>query len=103
MERQGEIIENIKRSKGNLLEKQNVGRDLAVKVAYPESSLAEHLQADKTEIQPEVGLLEKQQRYHMFIEKMQQLYKKEKRLAKKRTESYERMELSPVHSNTPIK
>lgn len=61
------------------------------------------MQADKSKVEPEVGLLEKQQRYHMFIEKMQQLAKKEKRLAKKRRESYERMELSPVHSTTPIK
>lgn len=39
----------------------------------------------------------------MFVEKMHQLYKKEKRLNRKRQESYNRMTLSPVHSSTPIK
>lgn len=39
----------------------------------------------------------------MFIEKMLQLYKSEKRLTKKRNQAYARMELSPVQSLTPIK
>lgn len=50
LERQGEIIENIKQAKENLLEKQSAGRNLALKVGYPGSSLAEHLEADKSTV-----------------------------------------------------
>lgn len=103
LERQGEVIENIKRTKESLLEKQSTGRDLAVKINYPGATLSEHLQADKSAAQPEVGLLEKQQRYQLFIEKMHQLYKKERRLEKKKKEGLARMSVTPVHSSAPIK
>mmetsp|Transcript_36751 Transcript_36751/g.44956 ORF Transcript_36751/g.44956 Transcript_36751/m.44956 type:complete len:119 (+) Transcript_36751:393-749(+) len=39
----------------------------------------------------------------MFVEKMMQLYRSEKRLARHKTQLLARMELAPVQSMTPIK
>ena len=39
----------------------------------------------------------------MFVEKMSQLYKTEKRLQKQRKQAFARMETAPVQSMTPVK
>ena len=46
---------------------------------------------------------DKKQRYEIFVDKMLQLYKSEKRLSFKRNQAYDRMRLAPVQSMKPIK
>ena len=44
-----------------------------------------------------------EQRYHLFLDKMLQLYRAEKRAAKKTKRAYKRMEMAPMSSHEPIK
>jgi len=73
LERQSEIIQNIKVAKKDILEKQSMGRQLALNVAYRKTDVEEHRASTQT-ASPNVASLEKEQRYHMFVEKMLQLY-----------------------------
>ena len=58
----------------------------------------------QTEIaESQTEYFERKQRYQIFIEKMHQLYKSEKRLEAKRKKALAAMELAPVQSMKPLK
>ena len=102
LERQAGIIANIKNTKKDILRKQSHGRQLALSIADSQAELEQHYETK--EISPEqIGHFEKEQRYTMFVEKMQQLYKNEKRLNAQRNKAMARMEMASVNSTTPIK
>ena len=52
-------------------------------IADPEVTLEEHLETKAIDPKQK-GFYEREQRYHMFIEKMMQLYRSERRLQKRR-------------------
>ena len=58
LERQSEIIQNIKVAKKDILEKQNMGRQLALNVAYRKTDIEDHRASTET-ASPQVASLEK--------------------------------------------
>ena len=63
LERQADIIANIKKSKKEILEKQTFGRKLALNISDPKTDLEAHLSGEK--LQPQnFDRFEREQRYH---------------------------------------
>ncbi len=86
------------------MEKQSTGRQLALNISDSQGiKLKDHLETKEINVQSQATLYEREQRYEMFVEKMLQLYKNEKRIKKAQKQALARMELAPVQSLTPIK
>ena len=104
LERQADIIQAIKVAKQDIVEKQSTGRQLALNVADPNAiELKTHMESRQIDVSAQASLFERQQRYQMFIEKMLQMYKNEKRQKKAARQALANMEMAPVQSLTPIK
>ena len=111
LEKQHEIKENIAKAKREIVSKQSDGLRLALNVSREKADVDGHIKAmgqrvvnSQTEIaESQTEYFERKQRYQIFVEKMHQLYKSERRLEAKRKKALAAMELAPVQSMKPLK
>ena len=76
------------------------GRDLAGRVIHDKLTPKGYRIAERPQ---NIDRVEKEQRYAIFIDKMLELYKNEKRLSRFRDNGLKAMELAPLQSTTPIR
>lgn len=86
MEATTQILENIKLHKRLIQEKTEVGRSLSAHVS-------ESMRMDQ---------FEKEQRYELFINKMQRLYKNERNFETKKKKAFKAMAFSTLTSTKPL-
>jgi hypothetical protein len=82
-----EVLRNIEGYKRNIRDKTAAGRELSERIGR--------------EIEPDMYL--KLQRYEIFINKMDQLYRNELRFKRKLNKKYSEMRLASVYSLQPLK
>ena len=101
LERQKEVIQNIKESKENIIETTKTGRRLAERVSHDvinEDKEAWEMTGPftRSDRPQNADRMAKEQRYQIFIVKMLELYKNEKSLGRKRNQGLANMEFAPL-------